>query len=153
MAGSSACCLLSFQIASGRRFWSVNRLPPSLKPGRDHLDYRLRHASESRNPEPSFQKGDNHQEALEMTHGMILYLRDGQDDELAMPSSEEFIDSVQSLDITTVCLATSQDQILQCWWRLIREGMHQISYVTAAYDPSKDRLHSFSTPARLMGCA
>ncbi|NLI82096.1 MAG: hypothetical protein GX443_10485 [Deltaproteobacteria bacterium] len=83
---------------------------------------------------------------------MIVYLRNVSQDENAGGGIDTFIQNVRTLDVNAVCLATSQEQILQCWWSLIREGMHRISYVSAAYDSAGNSLHSFSSPSELMGC-
>ena len=84
-----------------------------------------------------------------MKKGVILYVTVGKE---ALPDDErQAIAALSSLSDSTVCLATSEEEVIHCWWHLITRGMHQISCMAASYDPAQEALSTVGGPMRLYG--
>jgi hypothetical protein len=85
-----------------------------------------------------------------MKKGMILYVTQGKED-VPVQGEAEMIETARSMGVTSVCVATSEEEAMHGWWRLITRGAQQVLFMTVAYDPVLDRFESRSNPVRLCG--
>jgi hypothetical protein len=85
-----------------------------------------------------------------MKKGMILYVTQGKED-VPLQAASELIETARSLGVTTVCVATTEEDAIHGWWSLIVRGMRQVLFMTVAYNAALDRFESRGTPVRLGG--
>lgn len=85
-----------------------------------------------------------------MKTGMILYVTKGKED-VPMQDQSELSRTSRSLDVSAVCIATSEDEVAYGWWHLITRGMHHVSCVAAAYDGARGLFEPHGVPMRLCG--
>jgi hypothetical protein len=55
------------------------------------------------------------------------------------------------LGVHKIQVATSEDDIADGWWRMVAQGMHQVSCMRARFDPSTRRLDLDGFSLRLSG--
>jgi hypothetical protein len=85
-----------------------------------------------------------------MKKGLIVYVTEGKE-EMAMQDWTDYKEALPSMGASAVCVATSEDEIVYSWWRLLTRGMHQVSCITASFDALHCRLEPHGTPLRLYG--
>ena len=85
-----------------------------------------------------------------MKKGMILYVTQGKE-EVPVQGVEDLLQTAQSLDISAVCVATSEEDIAYGWWRLITMGMHQVLFMAVVYNSALDKFEYRGDPLRLCG--
>jgi hypothetical protein len=85
-----------------------------------------------------------------MKKGVILYVTKGKE-EVPMQGLPELLKISRSLNVSAVCVATSEDEVAYGWWHLLTRGMHQVSCVAAAYDPLQGSFEPHGRDLRLCG--
>ncbi len=85
-----------------------------------------------------------------MKKGMILYVTQGKED-VPLQGAEEMIETARSLGVTSVCVATTEEEAAHGWWSLITRGAQQVLFMTVDYNPVLERFESRSNPVRLCG--
>jgi hypothetical protein len=85
-----------------------------------------------------------------MKKGMVVYITAGKE-EAPTPESCEQLQIPQLQDVSALCVATSEDEVAYGWWQMITRGMHQVLFMTAAYDPVVERFEPHGSPVRLWG--
>ena len=85
-----------------------------------------------------------------MKKGMILYVTQGKE-EVPLQGVEDLIKTSRALGVSAVSVAISEEDVVHGWWHLITRGMHQVLFMTVAYDAALDRFESRSAPCRLCG--
>ncbi len=83
-----------------------------------------------------------------MKRGMILYVTEGREKLPAWPDLESHR---LSLGMDEVCVATSESDINDQWWRLLTRGVQHIACVRADYDPVREAYEICGAPLRLYG--
>jgi hypothetical protein len=85
-----------------------------------------------------------------MKKGLILYVTEGKE-EIYKQEWPEFREQPNSLGTSTICVATSEDEIAYSWWRLLTRGIQHISCMKAAYNATRGKLEPYGTVLRLCG--
>jgi len=85
-----------------------------------------------------------------MKKGMILYVTEGKE-ELPLQETADLIEASRSLGVTAVSVATSEEDVVHGWWHLVTRGVHQVLFMTVAYDASLQKFESRGIPVRLCG--
>jgi hypothetical protein len=85
-----------------------------------------------------------------MKKGMILYVAEGKGD-VPLQREEDLVQVTRSLGVTTVCVATTEEDAVDGWWKLIAKGMHQVLFMTVAYDSMSGNFQFLGTPSRIWG--
>jgi membrane-bound ClpP family serine protease len=85
-----------------------------------------------------------------MKKGMIVYVTHGKND-LMNDQVMNLAELKQELNVQSLRLATTEDDLAEAWWRLIAGGMHQVSCISAHYHAQDDRLEVRGGPIRLAG--
>lgn len=85
-----------------------------------------------------------------MKKGMVLYVTEGKED-VPLQREEDLSEVTQSLGVTTVFVATTQEDVVDGWWKLIAKGMHQVVLMNVTYDSGSGNFQFLGTPFRLWG--
>lgn len=85
-----------------------------------------------------------------MKKGMILYITQGKNELNDAPDPDLFA-LKRELDVQSVCLTTSEDEMSYSCWRMLAAGMHQVSCMHARYHAEGRRLELGKHPFRLAG--
>ncbi|OIP94004.1 MAG: hypothetical protein AUK55_07770 [Syntrophobacteraceae bacterium CG2_30_61_12] len=85
-----------------------------------------------------------------MKQGMILYLTE-EKQQIQLNGLTELIEASKALGITTISVATSQEEVLQGWWHLAAYGVQQVHLMMVTYDSTLQQFDSRGTPVRLCG--
>ncbi len=85
-----------------------------------------------------------------MKKGMILYITQGQED-VPLQEVADLVEISRSMGISAVSVATSGEDVVHGWRRLIDRGIQQVLFMTVTYDTCLDRFLSRSAPVRLCG--
>lgn len=86
-----------------------------------------------------------------MKKGMILYVTEGKEEMELRQTRPDLREQRELLGARAICLATSEEEIADGWWRLLVRGMQEISCVKASYDAVRERVETFGAPLRLCG--
>ncbi len=85
-----------------------------------------------------------------MKKGMILYVTQGKED-VPLQAAAELIETARSLGVAAVSVATTEEDAVHGWFRLITRGMQQVLFMAVAYNTALDRFESRGAPVRLCG--
>jgi hypothetical protein len=85
-----------------------------------------------------------------MKKGMILYVTQGRED-VPLQSAADLIETSRSLGVTAVCVAVCEEDVVQGWYHLTTRGVHQVLFMTVAYDSALRKFESRGAPVRLCG--
>lgn len=85
-----------------------------------------------------------------MEKGIVLYVTE---EKASAPllTAEELVRVAASLAVMAVFVASSEEEAVFGWRRLVARGIEQIFFMTAAYDATLDRFESRSGPVRIHG--
>ena len=85
-----------------------------------------------------------------MKKGIILYVTEGKE-EVPLQGAADLIETSRSLGVTAVSVATSEEDVVHGWWHLVTRGVHQVLFMTVAYDAALQKFESRGAPVRLCG--
>lgn len=81
---------------------------------------------------------------------MVLYVTEGKED-VHLQKEEDLIQVTKSLEVTAVCVVTTEEDVVDGWWKLIAKGMHQVLLMNVTYDSGSGNFRFLGTPSRLWG--
>jgi hypothetical protein len=90
------------------------------------------------------------EEAEPMKKGMILYVTKGRQ---YMEELEriDFAGLRRTLDVQTLRLTSTEDEVAEACWRMVATGIQQVSCIGASVLPDQSKLELHGHPIRLVG--
>jgi hypothetical protein len=85
-----------------------------------------------------------------MRKGVILYVTGGQE-EFFSGNDPDLRHLRRRLGVQSVRVATSEDDISEGWWRMIAEGMQEVSCMRARLNPTEGKIEPEGVAFRLCG--
>jgi hypothetical protein len=85
-----------------------------------------------------------------MKKGVILYVTGGQE-ELFFGDASELENLRRRLGVQNIWVATSEDEISDGWWRLVAQGMQEVSCLLARFNSAEGKLEPAGRCLRLCG--
>lgn len=79
-----------------------------------------------------------------MKRGMIIYVAEG-NEATPLKGPEELVEISRSLGVATVCLATSEEELADGWWHLLKRGVAQVLFLSVAFDPREGKFSKGET--------
>lgn len=85
-----------------------------------------------------------------MKKGLILRVTD-QKEPIPLEGVEDLLSVSKTLGVSSISVATSEDDAVRAWWHLIVHGVHRILVMKVGYNAAADRFESRGTPTWIWG--
>lgn len=85
-----------------------------------------------------------------MKKGVIVYVTHAEEEIPLQGGTESLIRFLQRKGITTVFMASSEEDVVQGWFHLVTHGMNEVSLLTVGFNTATDSFESRGT-LRLCG--